>query len=1595
MDLLPYYGAVGISSAGLFLLFMMFMLYIVGRKAALDTSSMVVYLRKVLHALSFIIILFSAPIAFIFSSFFDCSYGFPIIPHATTAGTIILSNSTQPSSLENGGMNLNRFPMTSCFSSDNIIMWTISLIGMIALLAVTVLSSCIIPHMHPLSTSLFKSDSLLFRVSFLACNIVSITIHYLIPPQWAFARSAVHIAISMGMAFLVFKTIPMMRRWENSLLFAITLGRVGTSLGGLISHLANTTLSNEFGIAMTMMTIGFMALFFVAGFVSMELYTRIVFSMFKSRYFNPQDEDNGGERELLQLYHIMEENKHLPLLYLYLKFSMTSSNHDDLLHGINLIRGVTSLKAFNDIHSLIVSALIVAYFIPDEVNSSSFAQALLKKAIKQRPHIFLKFLIGQKKKEIEVYTTEVIKTNGSMELNSTLFKVEKKIKELTAIHRHFFKELMQEIVSYEKAERMMMRCAVLEGECDSIFKNVLKLFNNNKTVLRMYAQYLEAFKFNKQLAQEFYMEASSIEEEESVRKRVIGFRNSGTKKLAKKTNRASVVHPESEENPTTLQDSDKRFRSNNSITVSVHSRNATEEKPPDMERANSESSFDLTGVDTLNNEAKRELTYRSTLSTPSSRAIQLGLFLFFIALSFLLVTASLVIGYFISHEVTDHVTTARSACAPVMGLTTILVNTRGFQLVQNFGSESLAHDVSTQLFLDIEENKEMMKEMMSLAMELRSAAYDSKFSDRIYGVYHGEGFPVLIPQIEDHSIRVYNVTAKENATIADINSMIIEATKKLLQYDDIELKQTLTSYEFMLLHRNFDTFTHAYEKFCGMFMASSQNDALELNHTYITYTSISLSIYVVFSIFYMIFMRFDLVIVKKQIKLLQKFVTRNEIGKIYHALGKRVGDETTIHISKAAYLKPKNLFIILTMAMAFTVTLSCVLFLEETLANTNYSVQSYSTIRYSYHTLTFIQHIAFYVTEIFSSKVAQNQTQLLTPEELEFFHDDFNNIIASVREYWGLCLYGSDEQSGRDKRVIGLFPETDEMIKGNENCTLEQILHDSTSRHNFSCVVGVDSTISDIVLKSRKLLEDVQASDSSMWQNINFFMDIAFLTSYVSQVLIKFSDVFALASSEPKLELFTAVAVLAFTSLVVLLFGLVNSMSLHAKTTFTMRMMFNYISLETIEANERLKNYVLYHSLISFFEKLSYQTDSDSSDAKLISILNASVEGVVLCNSTLGMEIVNPASLRMFGYQSEDVIGKPLVSLFEKNKQDTIRKEIESMKASVTEHDSKGETFDVDCIRKNQTLFPCKVTIFVSVFQKKQIVTCFLKDVTSEKKQNSLLAEEKKNSEKLLLNILPEEVATQLKNGISLIAEKFTDVTCFFSDMVNFTAMSSTMSPSDLVQMLNIIVNGFDDLTDTYEIEKIKTIGDAYFCAGGLFNSLSDHPERVLRFSMDTFSVIRQFNSKLMLEFYGNENNVPPQQINIRCGINTGGVIAGVIGKKKFAFDLWGDTINVASRMESTSKPGRVRISRSTYERVHDLGFTFVEEKTDVKGKGLTQTYLLNACHHVCAILTSEEINTLRSEKDDLSVERLSQTNLNQLDNANENFSKQSDLPQQ
>jgi class 3 adenylate cyclase len=206
---------------------------------------------------------------------------------------------------------------------------------------------------------------------------------------------------------------------------------------------------------------------------------------------------------------------------------------------------------------------------------------------------------------------------------------------------------------------------------------------------------------------------------------------------------------------------------------------------------------------------------------------------------------------------------------------------------------------------------------------------------------------------------------------------------------------------------------------------------------------------------------------------------------------------------------------------------------------------------------------------------------------------------------------------------------------------------------------------------------------------------------------------------------------------------------------------------------------------------------------------------------------------------------------------------------------------------------------------------------------------QKEKADRLLLNILPEAVAQRLKESSASIADGFDEVTVMFADLVGFTPLSQSMEPRDLVALMDRIFSEFDKVVEKLGLEKIKTIGDAYMVAGGIPTLRDDHAQAIAKMALEILPIIDAFSAP------GGES------LQLRIGIASGSAVAGVIGRKKFAYDLWGDTVNTASRMESHGEPGKIQVNENTYQRLKDE-FEFIERGlVEVKGKGQIPTWYL------------------------------------------------------
>ena len=241
------------------------------------------------------------------------------------------------------------------------------------------------------------------------------------------------------------------------------------------------------------------------------------------------------------------------------------------------------------------------------------------------------------------------------------------------------------------------------------------------------------------------------------------------------------------------------------------------------------------------------------------------------------------------------------------------------------------------------------------------------------------------------------------------------------------------------------------------------------------------------------------------------------------------------------------------------------------------------------------------------------------------------------------------------------------------------------------------------------------------------------------------------------------------------------------------------------------------------------------------------------------------------------------------------------------------------------------ILIIIGLYQRFR----FIKKIKNElAEKNKIIQKERDRSEKLLLNILPEATATELKEKGSSKARYYDLVTVLFTDISGFTKIAESLSPTELVSEIDFCYRKFDEIISKYKVEKIKTIGDSYMCAGGLPVPSASNPVDMVHVALEMKDAMTDYNRKKY------SSDKPP--FEIRIGIHTGPVVAGIVGITKFSYDIWGDTVNTASRMESSGEIGRINISGSTHELVKDHFVCTHRGKIMAKNKGEVDMYFVD-----------------------------------------------------
>jgi len=321
------------------------------------------------------------------------------------------------------------------------------------------------------------------------------------------------------------------------------------------------------------------------------------------------------------------------------------------------------------------------------------------------------------------------------------------------------------------------------------------------------------------------------------------------------------------------------------------------------------------------------------------------------------------------------------------------------------------------------------------------------------------------------------------------------------------------------------------------------------------------------------------------------------------------------------------------------------------------------------------------------------------------------------------------------------------------------------------------------------------------------------------------------------------------------------------------------------------------------------------------SIVENAVEGIYQTTPDGQYLSANAALARIYGYSSPEQM---ILGLKNIEKQLYVNLDRRREFINLVESNNAVWGFESQVYRQDQSIIWIAESARTVRDSKGKIL--YYEGTVSEITDRKLAQEQ---TEKLLLNILPKAIALRLQAKQEVIADSFTDVSVLFADLVGFTELSGQKTPKELVELLNLIFSEFDKLTEQHGLEKIKTIGDAYMVVGGLPIHKPDHDRAIARMALDMQEVIRKFNAQ------GQET------LSLRIGINIGPVVAGVIGLTKFTYDLWGNTVNIASRMESTSVPGQIQVPEIVYQRLHSQ-FRFQERGlVPIKGKGEMFAYLL------------------------------------------------------
>ncbi|EFC37886.1 predicted protein [Naegleria gruberi] len=1430
LHLLPYEG----SAAFLFIFLLLEMLcgiaLYLSKESIGKDAKLWKLMPKIYTYMTFLCTVLYLPITSIYSTFWSCDYVHGKKEVQSDITSTITTN-----------YYLKVYPDVECWDTPNLVFSIFSMIGLIfhivaipVLFTLTVASPSIILVPTKIRTAWWHRVikkaffNTLRPIVPVAVSIMSgfyIVFQQMVPSytEFSFLYPSVMIAIAIASAGIIIYTLPYHRPKENSFQFAVNLAKLGPSSVMLIcslqntisdvNHISGTLYQWEAGLIYLGTSLASCLTIFLFAFFGCQAYQKIYIEKL-AKQLNEKISENSGAFSNDLLEDIGETNMGRVAQFALNVDEKAISKVDIELLVISK-KIITEMKRnkltpTDTFFASSLSCLVIKLFKEkDPRYGIMYSLQLLSGQLKRRINIWDRLVISLQKHEKDVLKKrEEIKPGSrkAEEIDKKISQLYKKQTQLSNLHRNYWKLVLNENSDDSNAILQVSdELYILQNETRSMFEELFSQHSTSVTVLRNYSRFAEKFLFQPELAED--LQAAVLEEEEE---------NNRKKQAFKGGRRGSRAVPGFQQE-----------------TIDLSKFDDLDELPEEAECLEEENRKQKEGNKNLINKHP-DFTWLLIVILIIPCYVILGITGGLIAeiIQGTSTKGSSTKGF--ESKVWMYYELCDAANVPFY----VLVDYRALQKLKLFSGNTA---YITKLEKDHKERFSSYSQRMKSMMLDYSSSTDNLISAVVKG-YQQTYYEVYIPKAVSNASSFQEGT-KKKVTLSEIYSMMAVQLENIVQQDDSMSLKTIENFPFMFFWENREIMPTIISNFCSTIIEDHRNLLIDQLRDFILGMSIAMASFmmVAFGIFGVIIYKFR---DRQRLINLFKKLPKDEVGRIYQELKAGCSNDKhslsndkkqfilTRFLRNPVYAVPSLLMLSFAIGgIAFSV------FIYDSTNNMNLQYSSMLKLRNSVDIQVDYHKGLFNLVELISG-----DSSLPTNSSLVY-----NEVTNSMRGLVDNFLVFTRGDSQKGYNPIRSF-STD----------IEILMISNTCSNNFTSInrtIGSNTTSTTLPASSK-----TWNSNFTLSQNLDFFscLSIEDLMSYILSGMEQFKEesfknirtsgyfietffkdhVSLSLSFRAKVDKVLLVLVSVIDNIVsitpsltaclmiVVLCMLINyivftSWKVYTSEMTQLRHMFHFISWETIESNEIFLNYIMNYELVrkkkgSRIHPGDEGADSDST-TMLKKVLDSCVDGAVIFNQEGIVENINQVALSMFGIRSQsDVVGTEFYGLFQSK--DVIAKTISDISKSANSH---GEILEVEAKRSqnmlNSKTFPVRLNLCVAFSggkSKKVTFAGILSDVTSEKKSLELLNVEKKKSEDLLKSIFPEAVAARLKKGDTFIAEKFDDITCFFSDMVGFTKMSSTLQPTELVEMLNDLVNGFDEVCTKYNLEKIKTIGDAYFAAG-------------------------------------------------------------------------------------------------------------------------------------------------------------------------------------